>query len=137
MQKNRLGVSLFFFALLGEIATGAAHPRNDNFLECALFGNVSLQLGNGDANLLHGIAVTDGDTVIGGSVLIAHGLEVHSDAQRCADFVLTAVTLTDRTGIVKINIKVFGKLGVNFARFVRELFRKGKHSSLKGRKSRV
>ena len=43
-------------------------------LELALLGDVILQLADGDTDLLHGVAVADGDAVVGGGVLVANGL---------------------------------------------------------------
>ena len=91
-------------------------PRNRGcilFLECALLSDVVLQLADGNTNLLHGVTVTNGDTVVSLDSLVANSLEVHSDTQRCADLVLTAITLTDRTGIVKVHHKVLTQLSVD------------------------
>ena len=65
-------------------------------LEVALLSDIALELADGDADLLHGVTVTDGDAVVSRGILVAHGLEVHSDAQRRTDLILTAVTLADR-----------------------------------------
>ena len=71
-------------------------------LELHLSFQPSLQLADGHSDLLHGIAVTDGDGVVGLFGLGADGLEVHGDAVGSADLVLTAVTLADGTGIVQV-----------------------------------
>ena len=60
--------------------------------ERALLRNISLQLGDGNPHLLHGVTVTNRDAVVSRGVLVAHSLEVHGDAQRCTDLILTAVT---------------------------------------------
>ena len=49
---------------------------------------------DGDADLLHGVAVTDGDG------LVVEGVEVDGDAEGGADFVLAAVAASDALGVV-------------------------------------
>ncbi len=53
--------------------------------ESELLGQIGLQLADGDTHLLHGVALADGDAVVGRRVLVAHGVEVHGDAERRAD----------------------------------------------------
>ena len=54
--------------------------KNGSELDLAL--NVALQLADGHTDLLHGVAVTDGDAVVGHDALglVAHGVKVHGDA---------------------------------------------------------
>ena len=106
-------------------------------LELNLLLNVFLELADGQTYLLHSIAVTNGYAVVCRSVLVANGLKVDGDAKRSTDFVLAAVTLTDRTGLVIVNHKVLGKLLVDLARLITKLLGKRQNSSLKGRKSRM
>ena len=53
--------------------------------------------------LLHGIAFTNGHA------LIVFTVEIIGDAERCADFILAAVTLADGTGVVIVHHKEFRK----------------------------
>src|SRR5699024_12676416 len=46
-----------------------------------LLRQVALQLADGDSHLLHGVPLPDGDAVVGGGVLVPHGVEVHGDAE--------------------------------------------------------
>ena len=101
-------------------------------LEFALLGDVVLQFADGDTNLFHGVTVADGDAVVSGSVLVANGLEVNGDAQRRADFILTAVTLADGTGIVKVHHEVLTQHLVNLFCLGRQLLAQRQDSSLEG-----
>ena len=66
-------------------------------LEFHPLGNVGFQIVHLHALLLHGVAVADGN----GAGLF--GLEVHADAERRADLVLTAVALADGAGLVVVH----------------------------------
>ena len=62
--------------------------------------------------MLGGVAVADGDGVVG------HGVEIDDDAFRSADFVLFSVTFADIAGVIPSNEGVFGaEFFVNFASF--------------------
>ena len=65
--------------------------------ELDLLCDISSNFLNLDALLLHRITVTNGYA----AVLL--GFKVHGNADRRTDLVLTAVALTDRACIVKIN----------------------------------
>ena len=106
-------------------------------LEFALLGDVILQLADGDPHLLHGVAVPDGDAVVGGGVLVAHGLEVHSDAQGGADLVFPAVALADGTGVVKVHHEVLAQLPINLLGLGAELLGQGQNGRLVGRQRRM
>ena len=60
-------------------------------LEFNLFSDVSVQLSDRNANLLHRVAVANRYAAV------FLRIEVVSDAERGADLVLAAVTLADRT----------------------------------------
>ena len=60
-------------------------------------GHVIGHLVKSDALLGHGVTLTDGHSVV------LEGVEVHGDAQRGADLVLTTVTTTDGTGLVVVD----------------------------------
>ena len=95
------------------------------------FGNVSVQLRYGNTYLLHRIAVADRHTPV------VFRIEVHGDAKRRADLVLTAVAFADGTGLVVIDHEVAGKRGVNLVCPVAELLGEREHRRLKGRKERM
>ena len=98
--------------------------------EFALLGDIVTQLSDGNPNLLHGVTVTDGDAIVGRGGLVAYGLEVHGDAQRGTDFVLTAVTLADGASIVEVHHKVLLQLTVDLLGLGAELLGKGQHGRL-------
>ena len=52
----------------------------------------------------------DGDTVVRRRGLVTHGLEVQRNAERRADFVLTAVTLADGAGVVVVHHELLRQL---------------------------
>ena len=82
---------------------------------------------DGNTLLLHGIAFTNGHA------LIVFTVEIIGDAERCADFILAAVTLADGTRVVIVHHKEFRKLLKNSLRFIIQLFRKRQNSSFEGR----
>jgi len=102
-----------------------------------LFGNVSLELGDRDSYLLHSVAVADGYAAITLFLCVANGIKVNGDAKRCADLVLTAVSLTDRTGLVIVEHKLLGEICIDLACLVGELLRERKDSCLEGCKCRM
>src|ERR1700745_2724730 len=61
-------------------------------------GEVGLDLGDGDALLLHGVAVADRHR------LVVQGVEVDGDAVRGADLVLAPVPAADRAGVVEFGV---------------------------------
>ena len=65
--------------------------------------DVSLQLGDGQSHLLHGVAVANGYATVG------LGIKVVGDAKGRTDLVLTAVALTDGAGLVELHVEVLGK----------------------------
>ena len=105
--------------------------------ECELFGKPCLQLGNRDADLLHGVAVADGHGMVRRGRLVAHGLEVDGDAVRRADLVLAAITLADGTGIVEIDHEFLLQVMVDFLGSRGELLRQRQDGRLVRRKGRV
>ena len=106
-------------------------------LELALLGDVVLQLRNGDTDLLHGVAVADGDAVVSLHLAVTDGLEVHGDAQGGADLVLTAVALADGTGIVEVHHEVLTQHLVDFLSLGGQLLAQRQDSSLEGSQSRM
>ena len=65
--------------------------------------------------------------------MIVFTVEIIGDAERCADFILAAVTLADGTRVVIVHHKEFRKLLKNSLRFIIQLFRKRQNSSFEGR----
>ena len=88
------------------------------FSERALFAQEVLDLIDGDTDLLHAVALADGDAVVGRDAvgLVADGIEVERDAVRRADLVLAAVALADRAGLVVVDHEFLGKLVVELHR---------------------
>src|SRR5689334_8308606 len=68
------------------------------------FADVGGQVGHGDADLLHGIAVPDGDG------LILQRLEIDRDAKRRADLILPAIEFADAGGVVVDGAHLAGRL---------------------------
>ena len=99
--------------------------------------DILLELADGQTHLLHGVAIANGYAVVCGRVLVSNGLKIDGDAKRCANLVLTAITLTDRAGLVIIDHKVLGKLIVNLACLVTQLLGKRQNSRLEGCKRRM
>ena len=58
----------------------------------------ALHLVQGDPLLGHRVAFPDGHG------LIARGVEIHRDAERCADFVLPPVATADLSGVVELDV---------------------------------
>ena len=65
-----------------------------------LFGQPIPQPGDGDAHLLHRVAVADGHCVVRLDALfrVANGLKIDGDAVGGADLVLPAIALADGAG---------------------------------------
>lgn len=63
--------------------------RKSAFLILELFGEICHQILNGHSNLCHCVTLTDGDGVV------FQGVKVNGHAERCADFVLTTISLAD------------------------------------------
>ena len=68
---------------------------------------VSIQLVDLHTYLLHGITVTDGHCAV------RLRLKVIGYAERSSDLVLTTVSLTDITSVVKLTVILLAKLRVN------------------------
>ena len=60
-----------------------------------IFAQVGREVGGGDTDLFHCIAVAQSY----GFRLLLNGFEVHGQAQRGADFVMTAVSFADVAGV--------------------------------------
>ena len=73
-------------------------------LEIKLLFEVRLKLCDGEADLLHGITLTDSYAAV------LNGVEVVCNAEGSTDLVLSAVTLTDRACLVEVNAEVLCKL---------------------------
>ena len=97
------------------------------FLEFDFFCNVIFNFRQGDTNLLHSISVTNGYATV------IFGIKVVGDAEGSTDFVLTAISLTDRACLVKLDIELLRKLVVKLESFVGELLGKRKHCALNRR----
>ena len=109
---------------IGRVRCGENEFRS----ECNLLLDILSQSRDRNANLLHCIAVTHGHAAV------LDGIKVVGDAERSTDLILTAIALADRAGIVVIDHEVLGKLGIDLACTLGELFRERKNSSLVGRK---
>ena len=79
--------------------------RRESF--CILIGsefeplfNVSAKLGHGHSHLLHAVAVTDGHAVI------VFRLKVIGYAEGRSDLVLTAIALSDTSGLIIVNAEI-------------------------------
>ena len=107
------------------------------FLISQLLLQPGLQLVDGHTHLLHGIPVTDGDGVVRGGLVVAHGLEVHSDAVGGSDLVLAAVALADASGVVVVHHEVLGQLGLDLPGLVAQLLGQGQDGALEGGQSGV
>ena len=83
--------------------------------ERSFFFEVLFQFGNRNPNLLHRVAVADSDAAV------VFRVEIVGDAERRTDFILTTVTLADRTGIIEVNREFFGQQVEHLAGFFREL----------------
>ena len=72
--------------------------------ELEVGGDVVGQRVGVDPDLLHGVAVPDGDHALQFLVLpLADGVEVHRDAQRGAHLVVPAVALADVAGVLVVD----------------------------------
>ena len=98
-------------------------------LKLKLCRNVLLNLGDRKTNLLHRISVTNGNA----SVVL--GIEVVGDAEGSTDLILTAISLTDRAGLIKLAGELLSKLVVKLESLLGELLGKRKHCCLDGSKS--
>ena len=94
--------------------------------ELDLLCDISSNFLNPDALLLHRITVTNGYAAI------LLGLEIDGYAVRRTDLVLTAVALTDRACIVKINRELLSQLLPDRHSLVGQLLGQRQYSSLNG-----
>ena len=69
--------------------------------------------------------------------LVADGVEVHGDAVRSADLVLTAVTLADGTGVVVIDHEVLAQLVADLHGLLAQLLAQGQDGALIRSQSRM
>ena len=89
--------------------------------ELKTLSDILLNLCDGKANLLHGVTVTHGYAAVG------LGIEVIGDAEGSTDLVLTAVSLTDRAGLVKVAGKLACELIIKLKSTLGELLGKRKN----------
>ena len=87
----------------------------DSKSELEALGDVCLNLGYGNSYLLHGISLTNGYAAV------VFGFKVVGYAERSSDFVLAAISLTDRACFIKLNGKFLCKLVVKLKRLFGEL----------------
>ena len=98
------------------------------------------EVADGDAFLLHGVAVADGDGVFLGVIVVifsalADGVEVDGDAEGGAHFVLAAVAAADGCGLVVEDVHMGLEEVFHFLGFLDEfgfVFQKGKDGGLDG-----
>ena len=93
--------------------------------------DIVFELGNRHADLLHSVAVAHGNA------FILERIEVHGNADRRDDFVLTAVALADLTRFVVFYVEMLAEFGVNFVGGFGELFRKRQDRGFDGRNGGV
>ncbi len=88
----------------------------------------TVEVGDVDAGLFHGVAVAQGDGVV------FQGLVVDGDAERCADCILTAVALADGILFVvvggEVKLEIIDNLAGFFGKSV--LAHEGHHGALHG-----
>jgi len=92
--------------------------------ELELCSDIAFKLCDGETDLLHGVAVTDGDTSV------VFGFKVIGDAEGSANLILTAIALTDRAGIVEVYHEFLGKVVIDLLRLGCEFLGKGKDRRL-------
>ena len=74
------------------------------FSEVKLSGKPLIQLVDLYTNLLHGVAVTDGNC------LVIFGIEIVGDAVRSSDLILTTISLSDRSAVIVIAVVLVRQL---------------------------
>ena len=92
-------------------------PSPTSVLECEFISEVSVQLVNLDADLLHRITVTDRDCIVLG------GVEVISDAERCSDLILSSVSLADVSAVIVLAVVFLAERCVDLGRRIRQLLK--------------
>ena len=86
--------------LLLLIFLDAVYLCNLGPLPCHELVHDGLERRHRNTNLLHRVAVADRDFLIRGRLIVTHGLHVHRDTKRSADFVLAPVEPADGGGVV-------------------------------------
>ena len=74
------------------------------FLKCHLFSKIFIQICNGNSFLFHGITVSYSNSTI------FYRIKVIRNTVRSTNLVLTAVSLTDISSVIKLTVIVLGKL---------------------------
>ena len=97
-------------------------------LKSDALAEVICYLAHGDADLFHGVSVTDGDAVVWLNALfrVSDGVKVNGDAVRGADFVLAAIPLANGSGYVIVQNKLLGQLFIKCGGLFVQLFGKRK-----------
>lgn len=75
---------------------------------------VSEHFVNGEAGLLHGVTLADGDGAFKLFAFFAEGFEVHGDAEGSSNFVLATITTTNGSAIVVLHVHPLLKFELNF-----------------------
>ena len=83
--------------------------------ECELIRKIAVQLVNLYTYLLHGVTVTNRNS------LIILRIKIVGNAVRCSDFILPPVTLSDISSVIVIAVILPAKLRVNGFRRLRQL----------------
>ena len=73
-------------------------------LECKLICKVSIQIFDSNTLLLHGITETYGNAAI------CLGIKIVSYAERSSDLVLTTISLTNVSSVIKFTVVLLGML---------------------------
>ena len=97
--------------LLTREAAGGLSRKKSLLIESEIkfLVEVSRDVGDGNTDLLHGIAVTDGDTTVIG------GLKIHGDAIRRADLIFAAIPFADGTGFIIVYVEILRQHFINFS----------------------
>lgn len=78
-------------------------------IKIQIFLKICIQLIDFNSFLLHGVTVTYGN----GSILF--GIKIIGNTEWCTNLILTAVTLSDRSSVIKLTIVFLCQLGVYFS----------------------
>ena len=82
-------------------------------LPLKFLSKVSIQIFDLNTLLLHGITITNGNSTV------FFRIEIISNTEWCSDFILTTITLTNVTSVIKFTVILLSQLCVNaFCTFI-------------------
>ena len=93
-------------------------------LECKLICKVSIQIFDSNTLLLHGI------TEAYGNAAICLGIKIVSYAERSTDLILTTISLTNVSSVIKFTVVFLGKLCVDLLRTLVQFLGQRQHTDL-------